>query len=90
MKMKGIELSEKELTSTKKISNFISHDCHEETPEAKARWFQPLAIAERMDMLCTFTDLILFANQTIAEQKHAQPIAGRICILSNIHTWSEI
>ncbi|HLC17252.1 MAG TPA: hypothetical protein VJL89_13605 [Thermodesulfovibrionia bacterium] len=63
-------------------NNFISHDRQEETPEAKTRWFQSLTIEERMDMLCTFTDLILSANQTIAEQKHAQPIAGRIRVLS--------
>jgi hypothetical protein len=40
--------------------------------EAKARWFQPLSLFERMEILCTFTDLILATNPKIVEQKDAQ------------------
>jgi len=59
----------------------ISHDRADESLEAKARWFQSLTLAERMDMLCWFTDLILENNPHIAEQKHAEPIAGRVLVL---------
>ena len=60
----------------------ISHDRQEETPEAKARWFQSLPLAERMELLCLFTDLILTINPKIVEQKDAQPVAGRVLIVS--------
>lgn len=60
----------------------ISHDFEEETPEAKARWFQSLPPSERMDLLCFFTDLVLENNPRIAERKDAEPVAGRIRVLS--------
>jgi hypothetical protein len=41
------------------MNQAISHDYQEETVEAKARWFQALPLAERMELLCLFTDLIL-------------------------------
>ena len=50
--------------------------------EAKVRWFQSLTLADRMDMLCAFTDLALSVNPTLQERKHAQPVAGRIQVLS--------
>jgi len=62
----------------------ISHDLQEETPEAKARWFQSLSLAERMDMLCSFTDFVLSVNPHIVESRHAQSFTGRIQILSAI------
>ena len=64
------------------IDKAISHDRQEETPEAKARWFQSLSLSERMDLLCSFTDLILSNNPEIVEQKDAQPIAGCVRVLS--------
>ncbi|MBM4048044.1 MAG: hypothetical protein FJ279_23325 [Planctomycetes bacterium] len=60
----------------------ISHDRQEETIEAKARWFQSLSLAERMEVFCAYTDLILSVNPRIVEQKDAQPIAGRVRVLS--------
>lgn len=60
----------------------LSHDWQEETIEAKARWFQRLSLTERMDLLCWFTDLVMVANPRLKEQKYAQPIAGRIRILT--------
>ncbi len=60
----------------------ISHDRQEETPEAKARWFQSLSLSDRMDLLCFFTDLILTNNASIVEQKDAQPTSGRVRVLS--------
>ena len=60
----------------------VSHGRREESQEAKARWFQSLTLAERMEMLCSFTDMILGVNPRIVEQKDAQPIAGRVRVLS--------
>lgn len=59
----------------------ISHDREEETIEAKARWFQSLTLAERMDLLCQYTDMFLAINPKIVEQKDAQPIKGRVLVL---------
>jgi len=61
----------------------ISHDRQEETPAAKARWFQTLSLSQRMALLCSFTDLILAVNPEIMEQKDAQPVEGRVQVLSN-------
>lgn len=60
----------------------ISHDRQEETPEAKALWFQSLSIEERMDYLCFFTDLILRVNPQIVESKDAQPTSDHIRVIS--------
>lgn len=60
----------------------ISHQRTEETPEAKARWFQSLSVAERMQLLCSFTELVLSSNPHLADQKDAQPIKGRIRVVS--------
>ena len=60
----------------------ISHDRKEESAEAKARWFRSLPLPERMEMLCSFTDLALTANPSLKERKHAQPVAGRIQVFS--------
>ena len=60
----------------------VSHNRREESPQAKARWFQSLSLAERMDLLCFFTDLILTNNPNILVQRHAQPSPGRVLVLS--------
>ena len=60
----------------------ISHGFAEETPEAKARWFQSLTLKERMEMLCAFTDMILSVNPQIMDKKDVKPVAGRILVLS--------
>jgi hypothetical protein len=59
----------------------ISHDRQQETPEAKARWFQSLSLAERIEFLCTTTDLVLENNPQVLKRKQAQPTSGRACIL---------
>ncbi len=65
------------------MSKTISHDRSEETPEAKAFWFQSLPLSERMDMLCYFTDLILNCNPKIMDQKkNDQSASGRIRVIS--------
>ena len=64
------------------VKKTITHDWQEESIEAKTRWFQKLSLAERMDMLCWFTDLMLMANPKIVEQKDAEPLAERIRVLT--------
>ena len=60
----------------------VLYDRQEESIEAKARWFQSLTIVERMDMLCAFTDMILRVNPGIMEQKDAEPVEGRVRVLT--------
>jgi len=68
--------------SAKNASGTMSHSRDAETPQEKARWFQSLTFEERADLLCEFTDLVLEINPRIVEQKNAQPIAGRVRVLS--------
>ncbi len=74
--------SKRILWKRKDMNKTISHDRKDETPEGKARWFQSLSLKERAELLCQFTDMILFVNPKIVEQKDAQPIAGRILVLT--------
>ena len=60
----------------------VSHNRSDEQMEAKARWFRSLSFAERMDLLCAFTDMILSVNPRIAEKRDAQPVAGRVLVLA--------
>jgi hypothetical protein len=64
------------------MNTMISHDRTEETIEAKTLWFRSLTLAERMDMLCAFTEFLLMANPEIVEQANAQPIEGRVLVLT--------
>jgi hypothetical protein len=59
----------------------ITHNRTEETIEAKTLWFRSLTLAERMDMLCAFTELLLTTNPKIVEQRNAQPIEGHVLVL---------
>ena len=60
----------------------VLHGWAEETPETKARWFQSLTLAQRMDVFCWFTDMILSVNPRILESTDAKPIAGRVLVLT--------
>ena len=60
----------------------ISHSRDEESLEAKARWFQSLSVAERMNLLCEFTDLVIENNPRVAEVGRAQSSTERIRVLS--------
>ena len=64
------------------MNAFVSHSRSEETPEAKARWFQSLSVSERIEVFCDFVDLILSINPRIAEKRHDKPPSGRIQILT--------
>jgi hypothetical protein len=61
----------------------VSHDRSEETLEAKARWFQSLSLAERMDLLCWYTALALAAHPDLPDRRHARSTRGRIRIVEN-------
>ena len=61
---------------------FVSHDRADETPEAKARWFQSLSLEERMELLCAYTDLALSVNPNLPDRRDARSTTGRIRILS--------
>lgn len=60
----------------------ISHERHEETPEAKVRWFRTLRMADRMQVLCDVTDLALSVNPSLQEKKHVKSAPGRIQVIS--------
>jgi hypothetical protein len=60
----------------------VTHDRTEETIECKTLWFRSLTLAERMDMLCAFTEFLLMTNPKIVEQRDAQPIEGRVLVLT--------
>jgi hypothetical protein len=64
------------------MSGTVSHDRKDETIEAKTRWFRSLPLSERMEMLCTFTDLALTLNPNLPDLKDAQQTKRRIRILS--------
>ncbi len=60
----------------------VSHRREEETLLEKARWFQTLSYTERLDMLCYFTELALSQHPDMAERNHAEPVPGRIQVLT--------
>ncbi|HPG41841.1 MAG TPA: hypothetical protein PLP19_21490 [bacterium] len=60
----------------------IFHTLAAESIEEKARWFHSLSVVERLELLCAWTDVILAINPGILETKNAQPIAGRIQVLT--------
>ncbi len=60
----------------------VSHNRSDESLEAKARWFQTLSLAERMDLLCELTDLVLQNNPRVAEVGRAQSSSERVRVVS--------
>jgi hypothetical protein len=64
------------------MDQYVTHDRQEETPEAKAVWFQSLELVERMEILCAYYELFLSANPNILRLKDAQPVKGRVLVLS--------
>lgn len=64
------------------MAKTISHDREEESIESKTRWFQSLSLSERMELLCSFTDLALEINPKLPELKDAQQTKKRIRIIS--------
>lgn len=62
----------------------VSHSWDEETPEAKAKWFQSLSFEERFRLFCGWTEMMLALNPHLMEQKDAQPVPGRIQVLRKV------
>ncbi len=62
------------------MASIPSHSLREETPEAKTLWFRSLTLEERMEMLCTFTDLALEINPALPDLKDAQSSHGHILV----------
>jgi hypothetical protein len=60
----------------------VSHDRAQESPTAKAKWFQSLSIEERMEYLCEVTDLALDRHPEIAGKRHAPAFARCVLVLS--------
>ncbi|MBN1391715.1 MAG: hypothetical protein JW947_02810 [Sedimentisphaerales bacterium] len=60
----------------------IWHDRQQETIEAKTLWFRSLSMAERIEVFCSFVDLALSVNPALKERINAQPITGRVQIIS--------
>jgi hypothetical protein len=60
----------------------ISHDRSEESDDAKAVWFQSLALEERMQLLVEFSDLVFQNGVRKREPVSAESTSGRIRILS--------
>ncbi len=56
------------------MNKTISHRREEESIEAKTRWFRSLSLPERMELLCSFTDLALEINPKLPELKDTQQI----------------
>ena len=64
------------------MNGSVSHDRREETPEAKTLWFRSLPLSERMELLCSFTDLALTLNPKLQDTKDAEQTHRRIQVLS--------
>ena len=60
----------------------VSHNKGEEEPEAKARWFQSLTLTERIEMLCSITDLILANNPAVADKRDDESASRRVRVVS--------
>jgi len=64
------------------MAKTIGHDRNQESIEAKTRWFRSLSIDARMEVFCSFIDLALAVNPNLKDRTQAQPIAGRVQVLS--------
>jgi hypothetical protein len=78
--MKRVDLDWLYLQASRHLG--VSHDRAEETPVRKAEWFRSLSLTDRMDLLCSFTDLALEINPGIADLKDAEQTSRGIRILS--------
>ena len=62
----------------------ISHNREQETAKGKAIWFQSLSLTERMDYLCSITELIFENNRKVGNKKNAQLASGRVRVTNVI------
>ena len=59
----------------------ISHDCGDETPEAKARWFATLTMEQRLACFAEFYDLALSLNPDLPWSKPLPEPSDRVQVL---------
>ena len=64
------------------MAHHVSHNRLDESLEAKTRWFRSLSLADRMQMLCEFTDLVMSVNPKVAKAGRAQSSAEGIRYLT--------
>jgi len=60
----------------------IGHSRQEESMEEKTRWFLSLSIKDRIEMLCSLTDIALTITPGIQDHRNVKSITGRVQILS--------
>jgi len=60
----------------------VSHSFEDESMEAKTLWFSSLSLQERMEILCTFTDLALENNPNLPDMRDDKQTDRRVQILS--------
>jgi len=60
----------------------ILHNFQAETIEEKTRWFRSLTMEERANNLVMFTEMALTLNPKLGIKKNAQPVKGRVLVLS--------
>ncbi len=59
----------------------ISHSFKAETPEAKARWYQSLPLAKRMEVFNEYTKMLLVMNPKLAKRRNAGKTKADILVL---------
>ncbi|MFB3894122.1 MAG: hypothetical protein ACE15C_19130 [Phycisphaerae bacterium] len=62
----------------------VSHDWSEETPEAKAQWFQSLTVEKRMAIFTEITEMALAINPDVTKKKsvtYRELAEGKVRIL---------
>ena len=60
----------------------VSHDRKDETPEAKALWFQSLSVQERLELFEEITELALELNPALANGSDAETPSERLRVLT--------
>ena len=60
----------------------VSHDRKDETPEAKALWFQSLSVQERLELFEEITELALELNPGLANGSDAETPSERLRVLT--------
>ncbi len=60
----------------------VSHDRGDESPEAKALWFQSLTVDERLDLFEEITELALELHPELANGSDAETSSRRLRVLT--------
>ncbi|MGE5346954.1 MAG: hypothetical protein ACM3JH_13455 [Acidithiobacillales bacterium] len=60
----------------------VSHDREDESPEAKALWFQSLTVQERLELFDELTELALELNPELVNGSDAETPSQRLRVLT--------